>query len=278
MKKYYSLLLLGLLLCVSCGAKHEKTEQNFRGKVVYSPIFKGYRSSFARVVDCAKFFLGKPYKKGTLEVENDSILVVNLLQFDCTTLVENVVALHSLDSITRNGFCEKLTEIRYRNSRAEGYASRLHYFSEWISSNEQKGFLKDITQEIGGIPVKKKLNFMSSHRNLYPALQDETAFQKMLKIEQKNSQIQRFVIPKKDIEKVALKIQNGDIIALATNIKGLDFVHTGFAIFQGGNLHLLHASSKAGKVIISTKTLWEYVKNWKQIEGIVVLRIKNKKR
>ncbi len=267
--------MLGLLLCLSCGAKHEKTEQNFRGKVVCSPIFKDYPSSFATVLDCAKFFLGKPYKKGTLEVGNDSVLVVNLLEFDCTTLVENVVALHALDSITNTDFIQKLTKIRYRNSKAEGYPSRLHYFSEWISSNEQKGFLKDITHEIGGIAVKKKLNFMSSHRNLYPALKDEMVFQKMLKIEQKNTQIERFIIPKKDIEKVASKIQNGDIIALATNIKGLDFVHTGFAIFQGGKLHLLHASSKAGKVIISTKTLWEYVKNWKQIEGIVVLRILN---
>ncbi len=277
MKKYRS-LLLGLLLCISCGAKYKKTEENFRGKKVSLSIFKDYPSSFATVVDCAKFFLGKPYKKGTLEVGSDSILVVNLLEFDCTTLVENVVALHALDSITKNDFCEKLTKIRYRNSKTEGYSSRLHYFSEWISSNEQKGFLKDITQEIGGVAVKKQLNFMSLHRNLYPALKDETAFQKMLKIEQQNSQIQRFVIPKKDIEKVASKIQNGDIIALATNIKGLDFVHTGFAVFQGGKLHLLHASSKAGKVIVSPKSLLEYVKIWKQVEGIVVLRIKNKKR
>lgn len=41
----------------------------------------------------AEQFIGVPYVASTLEVNPDEELVVNLRQLDCTTLVENVVAL-----------------------------------------------------------------------------------------------------------------------------------------------------------------------------------------
>ena len=46
------------------------------------------------------------------------------------------------------------------------------------------------------------------------------------------------------------KLSDGDMVALITNTKGLDATHVGFIKIVDGVPHLLHASSKAGKVII----------------------------
>lgn len=70
-----------------------------------------------------------------------------------------------------------------------------------------------------------------------------------------------------------LKIADGDIIALVTTIDGLDISHVGFAFWKDGKLHLLHASSAEGKVIMDTTTLYDYQKNKRTQIGIRVLRI-----
>jgi hypothetical protein len=68
------------------------------------------------------------------------------------------------------------------------------------------------------------------------------------------------------------KINNGDVIAFTTKDEGLDVAHVGFAIWQGKNLHLLHASSKEGGVVISKKTLVAYLKSNKKFAGIIIAR------
>ena len=68
------------------------------------------------------------------------------------------------------------------------------------------------------------------------------------------------------------KIQDGDIIALATSIKGLDVTHTGFAIRANADrVHLLHASS-SGEVEVSEKPLADYLLGIKSNLGIIVAR------
>ena len=64
------------------------------------------------------------------------------------------------------------------------------------------------------------------------------------------------------------------IIALVTTVKGLDISHVGFAYWNDGTLHLLHASSGTGKVIKDTVTLFNYQKNRNKQIGIRVLRLK----
>ena len=70
-----------------------------------------------------------------------------------------------------------------------------------------------------------------------------------------------------------LKIKDGDILAITTNIKGLDVVHVGFAFWREGKLHLLHASSIAKKVIDDPQPLYEYSRNKKAHMGIRVIQV-----
>jgi hypothetical protein len=57
-------------------------------------------------------------------------------------------------------------------------------------------------------------------------------------------------------------------------MKGLDISHVGIALWQEGKLHLMHASSTLKKVVISEKTLHEYMQGIQSNTGIIVLRAK----
>ena len=86
----------------------------------------------------ARKLLGLPYVAHTLEVNRRERLVVNLRQLDCTTYVENVVALTMCarqKAYTFNAFCDNLRTIRYRGGSVPHYVKRLHYFTDWIEDN-----------------------------------------------------------------------------------------------------------------------------------------------
>ncbi len=282
MKPLQNLFLLFLLLCLtSCqaktevgkGTKRNVKQQNTTWNRENKELFGQLPDSITDVLAWAKYFIGTPYESATLERGDDSRVLVNLGAFDCTTYVENVLAINALNSLTEQDFAKVLERIRYRNGKPEGYASRLHYFSEWILDNEKKGFVKNVTKDLGGISVKKRLDFMTKHKKAYPALRDDAVFAQLLQTEQKLSKEESYLLPLDKIADCENRIQDGDIIAFATNIDGLDFVHVGFAIHQEGRLHLLHASSRAKRVTISTQPLADYATGRSSVSGIVVLRV-----
>jgi hypothetical protein len=66
--------------------------------------------------------------------------VCNLQGLDCFTFDENVLALYLTKKKNSNSYTDFqniLTELRYRNSKIDGYASRLHYFVEWSRQAEK---------------------------------------------------------------------------------------------------------------------------------------------
>ncbi|MBE9228363.1 DUF1460 domain-containing protein [Phormidium sp. LEGE 05292] len=78
-------------------------------------------------------------------------------------------------------------------------------------------------------------------------------------------------IPKRRISRAYSQLQTGDIIAVATNISGLNFTHTGFVYrYPNGRIGLIHASP-AGTVTIA-RDLQRYVSNVKNSMGVVVVR------
>ncbi len=228
------------------------------------------------IITVGQSFMGTPYVEKTLEIGKTETLVVNFGGLDCTTFVENVLAFSLMLQNQQKdfeNFTDNLESVRYRNGNLEGYPSRLHYFTEWIRNNEKKGLVKDITRELGGVELEKPINFMGTHRNLYPFLASDENFEAMLKVEKELAKEKLCYLPQDHIESKEHLIKSGDILALATSIKGLDVTHTGIAIHQpDGRLHLLHASSKNGEVEISELPLADYLKNIKSNIGIIVAR------
>lgn len=223
-----------------------------------------------------KTFLKVPYVAKTLEIGTTETLVVNLQGLDCTTFIENVMAFSLMLKHERssfNDFTNYLETIRYKDSKLEGYGSRLHYFTEWIRNNETKGLLTDITADIGGIAIEKDINFMGTHRELYPFLKDDANFEKIVATEKELAKEPFCYLPQDQIEAKEHLIETGDIIALATSIKGLDVTHTGIAVREAnGRIHLLHASTTSMEVEITKKPLAEYLKGVKKNIGVLVAR------
>ncbi|WP_289060094.1 N-acetylmuramoyl-L-alanine amidase-like domain-containing protein [uncultured Zobellia sp.] len=228
------------------------------------------------IVAIGKTFMGTPYVAKTLEIGKTETLVVNLQGLDCTTYVENVLAFAltlKTGASSFDDFTKALENIRYKDGQLDGYASRLHYFSEWIANNEKKGLIKDITSEIGGKEITKPINFMSTHRDLYPFLSDDENFERVKASENYLNNQPICILAQDEIAANEHLIQTGDIIALTTSINGLDITHTGIATREkDGRIHLLHASTGSMKVEVSKKPLAEYLKGIKKNTGIMVAR------
>ena len=224
-----------------------------------------------------KQFLNAPYEAGTLEHPGAESLVVNLHSFDCVTFVENVAAITRCVKRNRLSFDEfqnELQTFRYRNGTVNGYASRLHYFSVWIADNERKGIVKNITQELGGKSYKKTINFMTSHREKYLQLADDSVLNSLNAVEDSLSKRTCYFIPKSKIKNLQPKIPNGSIIAITADQEGLDVAHTGIAVrLVDGSLHYLHAPNVKGSVRISKETLAEYVLQHRHFTGIMVVEV-----
>lgn len=228
------------------------------------------------MLEIGKFFLGAPYVSGTLETKRAEHLGVNLREFDCVTFVENVVALvWHLKSRGKSfeAFQRLLQKIRYRQGRLQGYSSRLHYFSDWIHDNQKKGIIRDVTAEIGGRPLRKAMTFMTTNPALYPSLKNAANLQRMKSVERTISRRSLFFIPKKALRRLEDRIRDGDLIAITTNREGLDVQHVGLAAKVKNRIHLLHASSIEGKVVLSKKTLYRYLMQSRARSGIMVARI-----
>ena len=228
------------------------------------------------LLSVATFFLGTPFASQTLEQANGERLVINLRQLDCFTFLENTVVLARLiraGQTTWPAFQAALQASRYRQGRIDGYAARLHYFSDWLYANQSQGFLQDITFALGGIPRRKELNFMTAHRDQYPALVPPDTYRRMLGVEKICSARSYHHIPTADLPVCSHKIHNGDLIAITTAIAGLDVVHVGLAVHLKRGLHLLHASQRAGRVIISAETIYRYLRQRKSRLGIMVARV-----
>ena len=115
-----------------------------------------------------------PYVAQTLEVNNKERLVINLRQLDCTTYVENVLALkRCIDNKKYSfaDFCNTLRQIRYQQGNVS-YQTRLHYFTWWVTDNTKKGFVKERQSTKFPFTKIQKINvdWMSTHSNNYPML------------------------------------------------------------------------------------------------------------
>jgi hypothetical protein len=228
------------------------------------------------IVAVASRFLDAPYQGGTLEQGGAEKLVVNLRAFDCVTFVENTIVLTGMIRAGKSEFADftaGLERIRYRGGRRRGYPSRLHYITDWLRDNVRKGMVRDITAEIGGSPFRKQLHALTDRREEHPALEDPIAFRRMRTVEATCSRRTHCHVAKADFNRAAERIADGDIIAITTDEKGLDVSHTGFAVHLRGQLHLLHASTTAGKVVLSDMTLGRYLLSRRTRTGIIVGRM-----
>ena len=271
------LLLIGLILWSTCSVFADEQDRASIEKWLQEAV--SLPKDSCRTLHFAKKMLGVPYVAGTLDGNEEEQLVVLVDSLDCTTFVETVLAFCIADKRGERdyeGFKKALTQIRYRDGILNGYTSRLHYFSDWIRNNEQMGFVKECTSETAcSQPKELWLDFMTTHVDSYLPMKKNPELVKEMASHEKNWQgtvVSYIPKEKLNLPPGELKIKDGDVLALVTNIKGLDVVHVGFAFWKDNQLHLLHASSSAKKVIEDPKTQYESSKNTKAHIGVRAIR------
>ena len=249
-----------------------------------APAFRSqpFGRQAARVGELA---IGSPYEAFMLEAYIKAggnpaglePLALSLTKFDCVTLVESCLAVarasDKLPNPTWDQFAHEIERMRYRGGKREGYSSRLHYFSEWITDGEKRGLVHDLGKELGGVNDTRPLRFMTEHRSSYPALADDGIYRAIGEMERSLDNNPRYVVMAERIPQVVDRIETGDVLAFATSTPGIDVSHAAYA-YRGsdGILRVLHAPLSGGAVEITHTTLPEYVSAIRHATGVLVAR------
>jgi hypothetical protein len=219
---------------------------------------------------------GAPYVAGMLDEPDEEELIARLDQFDCVLFIEGLLALArgiQQQDYGYQGYLDRLEEVRYRNADIRGgYCERLHYWSDWIATNERRGVIEAITDDLGGEVLDKEINFMTQNRDSYPRLvASDSLFREMQQVEADLAGMDLYYIPQDRISEVYDQLQAGDIIATATDIEGLDVTHTGLVYKTAdGQTGFLHASTSDG--VTTAPDLEAYIRGNRVQIGIVVAR------
>ena len=237
-------------------------------------------------------FVGTPYEPGTLELPGPERLAVNLRALDCVTFVENALVLADLvktipeavvedrEALAR-AYRERLARLRYREGVPQGYPSRLHYFSDWIARNADRGLLAVVTPRLPGAREDARpLTFMSDHPDAYRQVAEDPRNLDAIRVVEMGLTAPRWYIPQELVEAAAAGgdrpgeqgIRNGDVIAAKSTLDGLDVAHTGIAVWRDGQLHLLHAPLVGDSVEVTPLPLGERLRGIRAQDGILVAR------
>ena len=215
----------------------------------------GKKSANELVTFYAYELLGRPYVAHTLEGETE-MLTINIDELDCTTFVETLYALTRTTMSERyswRDFANNLENVRYREGRIDGYASRLHYISEWAVDNTSRGNIEEITKDVPGArELIKTINFMSTHRDSYPALKDDETFNTIKKYEDGYRNHKTYYLKKEQLngKGICNAVQEGDFVGLVCKTPGLDISHMGMVVKnEKGELVVIDASMSGGRVM-----------------------------
>lgn len=207
-------------------------------------------------------------------------LIINLQEVDCTTFVEYVTACIlggvSQPDADDEGLQRWVERLRYRGGKRGNYATRKHYFSEWISDAAAMGWLTELTPDLRGAKkLDKRFSFMTAHPEYYPQLMQSAALlAEVRSVEEKLNEQTLYYVPSAQIQLTYPQLKHGDIVTFVTDREGLDVQHVGFVWRPSpqDTPRLLHASSALGHVTISRESLQGYALKAKRCVGIRVVR------
>lgn len=224
----------------------------------------------------AQQLLGTPYVGGTLDKSDSEQCTVVFAGLDCVTFAETSLGLARVIKRGKTNFSDLIHEVtltRYRGGIVNGYASRLHYTSDWIRDNQAKGTIQAMTSAwSGATELKGPFNFMSEHASRYNHLaNDADMVQSIRECEAELSESKPKYFPFATVRKLQSKLQTGDFIAISDTRPGLDYAHVGLIIRRGGVPHFVHASS-ADKRVVFDVAIADYLARSGKKQGIAVAR------
>jgi hypothetical protein len=221
---------------------------------------------------------GTPYVSYTLDKDIDhEVCTVTLDGLDCITFAETTLNLARMIKLGQNSdvaLAQLVSQTRYRSGKVDGFCSRLHYMTDWIDDNVQKGIVGDITRSLPGAEkYNKKVSLMSAHSNRYAQLKKYPKLVPTIKkCEDRINARTHYYVPKASVEAAEPFLQTGDIVGITTSTSCLDSSHTGLCYRnEDGDLCFMHASSKHQLVLVD-RPLHEYLASIRTDTGVIIAR------
>ena len=288
---FRALVSLLALLTLSCPAEQLPLTVVFKGQERFSAIVARAKPEQNRlrvlpIGERAAWFgqalVGTPYKSYTLEID-DRIEApsVNLTGLDCWTFFETALAFARLSELPAEQWTApqllRFIELdRYWGGQCTGsYLSRLHYLEDWAHDNDRRGYVDDLTRQLGAIQVSNAAIEMTNNWRNYRYMARSPANRSgIAKLEARLRDEPLPMIPKARVPSVEAKLQNGDIISIVSKDgSAYGTSHVGMALRKDGVLRFMHASSPRnyGKVVIDDR-LSEYLARYRSHAGIMVAR------
>jgi hypothetical protein len=185
-----------------------------------------------RLRQAAEALLGAPYARAPLGggPGQPERLSLRLDAFDCVTLVESCLALAR--SATPAAFRRELSLARYREGRI-AWASRLHYFSDWLRWNRRRGALGGCLGGPGARSLEVRLALVPG----LPARRTRLV-----------------LVPRRALAGYSPRMAPALVVAFASLRRGLDFFHVGLLFGDSpaqpaATRTLIHAALSRGGVV-----------------------------
>ncbi|MCX4241610.1 N-acetylmuramoyl-L-alanine amidase-like domain-containing protein [Paraliomyxa miuraensis] len=229
------------------------------------------------LVRAAKLKLGTPYPKAkTSTRKGPEALSVDVDALDCVTLIETATAIARCSWQQRPDvpcFLEELRQTRYRDGHIDGYASRLHYFEDWMADNERRDRLRSLADELGADTTTRPFDYMTKHRRLYPPLREPENREAIRTVELRLSEMPQRVVPRERVAEIQHLLQDGDILGFIKGTPGLGVTHTGLvSLDDEGRPHVLHATDLNERVSLSRCDLATCMAKRSDRKGVIVMR------
>ncbi len=206
-----------------------------------------------RCVFVAKELSGTPWAP---PADNDTqgTIVINLHGFDRIGFINTVLAMAqaSMQKLPRVKEYERFYEqYSRRKGQDDGFASQLFYGSEWIVDNVYRGNVKEMTEYVAGGGFKTKtLDYMTRHKDEFPALSDQATYDKVRMNEMgyrshRIPHLKKQSIGNKPLHELML---DGDIILMLSPEIDKDIYDIGIVEMKDGEPYLIHITHDNGLV------------------------------
>jgi hypothetical protein len=205
-------------------------------------------------------------------------LRIDLDRFECVTFIESSLALARCGyrgERTADCFEREVVRSRYRDGTLTDYASRLHYFDDWIDDNGRRNRVRSLTADLGGEPVTRDFFYVSkrlARRAAMPAVERARLQAELVEIESRLSREPHLVLTRERAPAALEKLEDGDVVAFVGERAGLLVSHAGFIDRVKGEPRLLHASSYHHRVVLTPDDVTRYLLRRPERKGVLVAR------
>ncbi|MFT5470297.1 MAG: hypothetical protein ACI8UO_005425 [Verrucomicrobiales bacterium] len=237
-----------------------------------------------RIAKFAHELRGLPYISFSLEIDDHiEAPSANLDGLDCWTFFEIALGLarmvaYEKDSYSPQDLLDQIEFTRYRAGSCSGhYLERIHYLGEWFFENEARGVADDFTRTFdSAVRIQdREVHEMTNLAKHYRYLRENPELvPKMAILQEQIERLPVYFIPKDKVAAIEGKLQDGDIIGIATRHDGGFCSHVGLAMrTDDGVMRLMHATTqKQYRKVIIDDSISEYLARLSSTVGIIVAR------